>query len=421
VPKSSSARRTICRVNSTPHVLPGEDADRLGEDASAAGTQYRHAVNELVVPRPRRVTSLASFDVALVALIAGLSLMDVWAPLSFVTPEHHRLLLSLVFVAMSLVLVWRRRAPLVVLAFVFTSGSLLYLAIGAPEALGTFLPPLAAVYAVGRYAEPRTLVLAAPVALLGTAIHEVKDPNFTLSGPAIFFWALLAAAWPVGHAFRRRALAVEELQRVRLADIATERARIARELHDVVGHGISIVVLQVVAALGMLENANHEAARRRLLATERSARDTLAEMRRLLELLDERDAPLAPQPGLTDLERLISDARAVGVGVDLEVTGDPLDLPPGLELAAYRVVQEALTNVIKHAQSRRAHVRIAYGTDELAVEVLNEGGCVAGPLRGGRGLAGMGERVALYDGVLEVGARADGDFAVSARFPLAAS
>jgi signal transduction histidine kinase len=378
-------------------------------------------MTELVLPLPRRLASLPSFDVALAALVAGLSLMDVWAPLSFVTREHHRPLLSVVFVAMSLALVWRRRVPLVVLAFVFTSGSLLYLAVGAPEALGTFLPPLAAIYAVGRYAEPRALVLAAPVALLGTAIHEVKDPNFTLSGPAIFFWVLLAAAWPVGHAFRRRALAVEELQRVRQADVAAERARIARELHDVVGHGISIVVLQVVAALGMLESGSHEAARRRLLATERSARETLAEMRRLLELLDERDAPLAPQPGLGDVERLVSDARDVGVELDSEVTGDRIELPAGLELAAYRVVQEALTNVIKHARPCRALVRVAYGTDELAVEVLDEGAVVAGSPTGGRGLAGMRERVALYGGVLEVGPRQGGGFAVRARFPLGSS
>ena len=408
-------------MNVAPGLLPEEDADRPGEDAPVAGTQYRHRMNELVLPLPRRVASLPSFDVALAALVAGLSLMDVWAPLSFVTREHHRPLLSAVFVAMSLALVWRRRVPLVVLAFVFTSGSLLYLAVGAPEALGTFLPPLAAIYAVGRYAEPRALVLAAPVALLGTAIHEVKDPNFMLSGPAIFFWVLLAAAWPVGHAFRRRALAVEELQRVRQADVAAERARIARELHDVVGHGISIVVLQVVAALGMLESGSQEAARRRLLATERSARETLAEMRRLLELLDERDAPLAPQPRLSDVERLISDARDVGVEVDLEVTGDRIELPAGFELAAYRVVQEALTNVIRHARPRRAVVRVGFGADQLAVEVLDEGVVVARSPSGGRGLAGMRERVALYGGVLKVGPRTDGGFGVSARFPLASS
>ena len=376
-------------------------------------------MNELALAWPRRVTSLRSFDVALAALIAGLSLLDVWAPLSFVTREHHRPLLSVVFVAMSLALVWRRQVPLAVLAFVFTIGSLLYLAVGAPEALGTFLPPLAAIYAVGRYAEPRALVLAAPVALLGTAIHEVKDPNFTLSGPAIFFWVLLAAAWPVGHAFRRRARAVEELERARRADVAAERTRIARELHDVVGHGISVVVLQLVAALGMLEGGQHAAARTRLLATERRARDTLAEMRRLLELLDERGAPLSPQPGLSDLEQLISDTRDAGVEVGLEVTGAPVELPPGLELAAYRVVQEALTNVIKHARERRCHVRVAYGTTELTVEVLDEG-LAASPASypGGRGIAGMRERVALYAGVLEVGPRAGGGFAVRAWFPV---
>jgi len=376
-------------------------------------------MNELALSWPRRVASPPSVDVALAALVAGLSLMDVWAPLSFVTREHHRPLFSIVFVGMSLALIWRRRVPLVVLAFVFTSGSLLYLAVGAPEALGTFLSPLAAIYAVGRYAEPRALVLAVPVALLGTAIHEVKDPNFTLSGPAIFFWVLLAAAWPVGHAFRRRALAVDELERARRADVAAERTRIARELHDVVGHGISVVVLQLVAALGMLEGGQHDAARTRLFATERSARDTLAEMRRLLELLDEHGAPLAPQPGLSDLERLVSDTREAGVDVGLEVTGDPVELPPGLELAAYRVVQEALTNVIKHAREHRASVRVAYGTDELIVEVLDEG-VSAAPTSSvrGRGIAGMRERVALYEGVLEVGPRAGGGFAVRAWFPV---
>jgi signal transduction histidine kinase len=406
--------------NSSLPVLPWEDADRPGEDAHAAAAQYGHRVNELALPWPRRVLLWHSFDIALAAVVAALSMIDVWAPLSFVTREHHRPLLSVVFVAMSVALVWRRRVPLVVLAFVFTAGSLLYLAVGAPEALGTFLPPLAAIYAVGRYAEPRALVLAAPVALLGTAIHEVEDPAFTLSGPAIFFWALLAAAWPVGHAFRRRALAVEELRQTRQADLAAERARIARELHDVVGHGISIVVLQLVAAIGMLEGDEHDAARDRLLVTERSARDTLSEMRRLLEWLDERDPSLTPQPGLGDVARLIAEARDGGVDVDLETVGDAVELPAGLELTAYRVGREALTNVIKHARPRRAHVRVAYGGGELAVEVVDEGVAVTTPRRRGRGLAGMQERVALYGGLLEAGPRDGGGFRVAARLPVAA-
>lgn len=375
-------------------------------------------MDALALAWPRRVPRLPTADVLVAAAVAALSMVDVWAPLSFVTREGHRPVLSVVFLAASVSLLWRRRAPLAVLAFVFTSGSLLYLAVGAPEALGSFLPPLVAIYSVGRYSDPRALVLAAPVALLGTAVHEVKDANFTLSGPAIVFWALLAGAWPVGHAFRRRTLAVEELQRTRHADIAAERARIARELHDVVGHGISVVVLQLVAALGMIDSGEADVARERLIATERSARETLSEMRRLLGLLAEDDAALAPQPGLGELARLVADTRAAGVAVDLAVRGDPVELPAGLELAAYRVVQEALTNVIKHAHPRRAHVSVEYGPGVLAVEVVDEGTGTPTSLQGGRGLAGMRERVALYDGELEVGPRPGAGFGVRARFPV---
>ena len=379
---------------------------------------------------PRRVSSRPGSDVLLALLVAVLSELDVWAPLSFVGRQAHRPALSIVFLAGSLALVWRRRAPLAVLAFVYTSGSLLYLALGAPEALGTFLPPLVALYSVGRYSEARSLVLAGPLALIGTALHELKDPQFRLSGPAIFFWALLAAAWPLGRAFRQREGAVEalsrpaeELKRGREAEahaaVAAERARIARELHDVVGHGVSIVVLQLVATLGMLDNGDLTAARQRLLATERSSRQTLAEMRRLLGLLDEDETvALAPQPGLGELERLVADTRTAGVEVKLVVSGERVELPAGLELAAYRVAQEALTNVIKHAQPATAHVCLSYSPSALVVEVADDGSPPLGSLAGGRGIAGMRERVALYAGELTVGARPAGGFAVRARFPI---
>ena len=374
--------------------------------------------------------SLPSRDVLLAVCVGVLSELDVWAPLSFVGRQAHRPALSIVFIAGSLALVWRRRAPLAVLAFVYTSGSLLYLALGAPEALGTFLPPLVALYSVGRYSDARSLVLAGPLALIGTALHDLKDPQFKLSGPAIFFWALLAAAWPLGRAFRLREGAVEalsrqaeELKRVQEAEahaaVAAERARIARELHDVVGHGVSVVVLQLVAALGMLDNGDVAAVRQRLLAMERSSRQTLAEMRRLLGLLDEdAGASLAPQPGLEELERLVADTRTAGVEVELVVSGEPIELPAGLELAAYRVAQEALTNLIKHARPARAHVRLSYSPSELVVEVLDDGGGPTGLLDGGRGIAGMRERVALYAGELTVGARLAGGFGVRARFPI---
>ena len=363
-------------------------------------------------------------------LVAVLSELDVWAPPSFVGRQPHRPALSVVFLACSIALVWRRRAPLAVLAFVYTSGSLLYLAFGAPEALGGFLPPLVALYSVGRYSEARSLVLAGPLALIGTALHDLEDPQFRLSGPAIFFWAILAAAWPLGRAFHQRERAVdalsqqaEELIRGQEAEaraaVAAERARIARELHDVVGHGVSILVLQLVATLGTLEGGDLTATRQRLLATERSSRQTLAEMRRLLGLLDEDEAvSLAPQPGLGELEQLVADTRAAGVEVELEVAGERVELPAGLELAAYRIAQEALTNVMKHAQPAIAHIRLSYSRDELVVEVADDGTDPPESLDGGRGIAGMRERVALYAGELTVGARAVQGFEVRARFPI---
>ena len=379
---------------------------------------------------PDRRVRWSPSDVLVPAFVGAACQLDVWSPLPFVSPESHRLVLSLVFLASSLALVWRRRAPLAVLAFIYTISSLLYLTVGAPQALGTFLPQLVAVYSMGRYSDARNLVLAAPLVLLGTAIEELKDPNFTLNGPTIFYWGLLAGAWPVGHTLRQRERAVQtlsqhadQLQRNREVEaqvaVAAERARIARELHDVVGHGVSVIVLQVVAALGMLEKGDLAVARERLLATERAAREALAEMRRLLGLLDEDDhTSLAPQPRLSELDQLVTQTRAAGVAVELAVDGDPVNLPAGLELAVYRVAQEALTNVIKHAQPARANVRLTYQPHDVVVEIADDGHQPPSSTDGGRGIAGIRERVALYGGELAVGPTPVGGFVVRARFPI---
>jgi signal transduction histidine kinase len=387
-------------------------------------------VNALAVARPSRRLPWTARDALLAGFVALLCQLDLWFPLPFVTRESHRVVLGVVFLASSLALTLRRRAPVAVLAFVYGVGSLMYLAIGAPEALGTFLPPLVALYAVGRYADIRALPLAAAIALIGTAVHELEDPNFELSGPAIFFWAMVAAAWPLGRAFRVREEAVRSLSR-RAADLelsrdaeasaarAAERARIARELHDIVGHGVSVIVLQLVAASGMLDKGDDQAVRTRLAATERSARETLAEMRRLLELLGEDEtAALAPQPTLADLERLVEQARDAGVPVEFVVRGDRRELAAGLELTIYRVAQEALTNVIKHARPASARVCLTYTPDEVRIQVRDDGRTPAEVSVGSRGIAGMRERVALYAGELTVGPRAEGGFQVDARFPV---
>jgi signal transduction histidine kinase len=388
-------------------------------------------VQALAPQRSHRRFAWPGSDVLVVGFLAIVCQLDVWQPLPFVDHQAHRGVLSAVFLASSLALRWRRRAPVAVLAFIYTIQSLMYLAIGAPEALGAFLPQLVAIYSVGRYSDARNVLAVGPLVLLGTAMHEVKDPQFELSGPAVFYWALLAAAWPLGRAFRQRELAVtalsqkaEELERRRRAEAvaarAAERARISRELHDVVGHGVSVIVLQLVAGIAMLDEGQAARARQRLVSTERSARQTLAEMRRLLGLLHEDEsAELEPQPGLAELERLVADTRAAGVAVDMEVEGEPVELPAGLDLAAYRVAQEALTNVIKHAQPAAATVRVSYVPGEVTVDVIDDGRRPAAvTTNGGRGLAGMRERVDLYGGELTAGPRAGGGFEVRASFPI---
>ena len=382
--------------------------------------------------RPLRRLAWMRRDIVLPVLVAGWVQFDVWAPLpfSFVRMVGPRPIVSLLYAFTSLALVWRKRAPLAVLAFVMTCDAAEYLTFGAPEALGSVLPPFLAFYSVGRYARASSLALAGPLVLLGFAVHELKDPALGFNNAPSFLWLVLATAWPLGQAFQLRAaeaqvlaghvrqLAEERDESARAA-VASERARIARELHDVVGHGLSVIVLQLVAALTILEKSDTVHLRERLLRTERSARDALAEMRRLLGLLDDGEgASLAPQPRLDQLERLITDTCAAGAEVDLTITGEPVELPAGVELAAFRILQESLTNVLKHARPPRAHVRVAYEPDAIFIEVRDEGQSASAEEPGGRGLPGIRERVALYGGDLELGRATEGGYAVHVRLPL---
>lgn len=368
------------------------------------------------------------------ALLAVWVQGDVWGkpPIGFGHVVGPRPVLALLYAITSLALAWRKQAPLLVLAFVVTLDSAYYLVFGSPQGLGSLLPVCFAFYAVGRYSRPANLLIAAPLTLLGLAVHEVLDPDFTLSGSTALYWLALSAFWPLGYAFRRRAVEraaladharelAEDRDRMAAAAAEAERARIARELHDVVGHGLSVVVLQLVAALGVLDKGDVPAARERLLTTERSARDALAEMRRLLDLLDDGSAgSLAPQPGLAQLARLVADTRAAGGDVELTVSGTPVDLPPGVELAAYRILQESLTNVLKHARPPRAHICLAYAPGAVELEVRDDGRSPHDANPAGRGLSGMRQRVDLYDGELEVGPTAEGGFRVHARLPVPA-
>jgi signal transduction histidine kinase len=381
----------------------------------------------------RCIASLSAGEVVPAVLLAIWVQFDVWLsgpPLAFGHTVGPKPLVAALYAVTSVALVWRRRSPLPVLAFIVAADSALYAVYGAPEGLGSFLPVFFAFYSVGRYAPAKAVWVAAPLTCAAMVIHEALDPQFAFGGANAFFWLVLGSAWPIGHAFQRRAieadalarrarqLAVERDEAARTA-VESERARIARELHDVVGHGLSVIVLQLVAATALIDSGDASAARDRLASTERSARDALAEMRRLLDLLDDGEAPsLAPQPGLAQIQRLVADTRAAGAEIQLETVGAPSDLPAGVDLAAYRILQESLTNVLKHAKPPHARVLVAYEPDAVVLEVRDVGDAVNGARPGGRGLAGMRERVALYGGDLAVGPQPDGGYLVRASIPV---
>ena len=371
-------------------------------------------------------------DVVLAASVAVIGQLEVWGPdLGIAVLVGPASVNALGYLLASLALIWRRAAPVVVLAFIATVSSMQYLVAGASQGFGSFLPPFLAFYAVGRYAQTPALMVAVPLAVLGTAVHELRDPNFEFGGTALTFWIVFATAWPLGYAFRSRDLHARELagraerleaerdQRARLA-VAEERARLARELHDVVGHGVSVIVVQSVAATGSIETGDTEVARERLRAIEESARQSLAEMRRLVGLLDDPGDPeFQPQPSMAALGSLLQQVRDAGLCVELETRGQPRPLPPGVDLAAYRIVQEALTNTLKHAGPTHALVTIQYLPDALGVEVIDHGrGQNVDGSDGGRGHLGMRERVKLFGGNLEVGPGRGMGYRVRAVLPL---
>jgi signal transduction histidine kinase len=267
--------------------------------------------------------------------------------------------------------------------------------------------------------------------LAAIAFVVVRDPD---GDPAdIAFVASIATiAWLIGFAYhernRRTAELTERAERAERARetearaaAAEERARIAREMHDVVAHSLSVMVVQAEAAEAMLD-ADPARARRPLAAVQRTGRDALTELRRMLGVLRELaddGAELAPQPGLAGLGALVDDVRQAGLPVRVRVEGEERPLPPGIDLSAYRIVQEGLTNALKHAGPASAEVVVRYGERELELEVRDDGrGRASGANGGGHGLVGMRERVAIYGGELRAGPRPEGGFALVARLPL---
>jgi signal transduction histidine kinase len=210
----------------------------------------------------------------------------------------------------------------------------------------------------------------------------------------------------------------EREEKAQLA-VSEERARIARELHDIVAHGVSVIVAQARAGPHLTDDP--ERANGVFRAIESSGREALVELRRLLGILrsDDQQLAIGPQPGLTSLTSLVEQVRASGLPVDLRVEGEPVHLPAGVDLSAYRIVQEALTNVVKHAHATSAEVEVRYRPDALELAIVDDGRGAAVSTNGtGHGLIGMRERVALYGGKLDAGRRDGGGYSVRARLPL---
>jgi signal transduction histidine kinase len=341
-------------------------------------------------------------------------------------PPRTDLGLALVLVTVLPVAI-RRLWPLLSLTLVQAGACVM--AFDGPGIIGV-LPQTAVIYLVALRLR-RVPSLAALAAVLGTNAASIYFGKTSYGTPdntrMVIVSSLIAAGWALGYAVRQHRAYTEAMhdqaERRARTQIAEERLRIARELHDVVAHSMSLIAVQAGVANYVI-GARPEEAVRVLSSIEQASRAALRETRRLLGLLRDDDgvrlAPeFGPAPGLADLDELIARTGDAGVRVDLEVRGRPRPLPAGVDLAAYRIVQEALTNVVKHAAARTARVLVTYEDDGLRIEVTDDGrgGDVTGT---GHGIVGMRERAGLYGGRLRAGPRPARGFEVVARLPFEA-
>jgi signal transduction histidine kinase len=372
-------------------------------------------------------------DIAMALTVATIGQLDVWASdLTGAKVVGPRPAVATFYLMTALALAWRRRAPFAVAMIVVAANVAQAVAFGASEGQGVLVPGLIAFSSVGSHADrPRSLVALAGLAVVLLARETNNPDNTDLRHllDALAWESTIFAAWLLGAYLRTRRLYVAELEgrairaeRAReeqaRAAVAEERGRIARELHDAVAHGVTVMVVQAEAAEEML-GADPERAQQALRKVQQTGRQALVELRRLLGILrdDEAEADRAPQPVLADLDALIAAVAGAGLPVELRVEGAPVALPSGLDLSAYRIVQEALTNALKHAGRTSATVALTYGDGVLDLEISDDGVGHHASNGTGHGLAGMRERVALYGGEFTSGPRPGRGYVVHARFP----
>lgn len=373
------------------------------------------------------------FDIAWAATLAVLGVGVLWVSRPETAGLREPDVLGVVLALLSsLPLAWRRRHPLEVLGLVGVSAVSLevlhYTNAGAACVL-------VALYTAAALCERRQSLLAlaatavAIVIALGANWHDLTVLDVVAQ------YVVFGTAWILGDNVRTRRKYVAELEEKAIRMEAeheaqarrsamAERTRIARELHDVVAHSVSVMTVQASAARRLLDQAGADPEIREAMATvEATGREALTELRRAVGVLreDGDSAGLGPQPGVAELPMLVARAKEAGLSVELAIEGVARPLPSGVDLSAYRIAQEALTNAFKHAGPAHAVVRVCYGPDVLEVQVVDDGRGAAADLDGiggGNGLVGMRERVALYGGELRAGPRAGGGYEVKARLPL---
>jgi signal transduction histidine kinase len=384
-----------------------------------------------------------ALDWSVPAVILGIGIGDVSLHPRSVTfpgaPASHVAFLTFAVVVLGL----RRRAPLLApIAAILIVGW--WSSLWSSDHQGPFegfLVVVAAAYALGSLNSGRRLWYAAGLlaaTLLAGELVMVLAGS-ALPGDLLPIAVWQAAAFGIGYLISVRTdqvrqareaatIIAAEQERQTARAIEEERARIARELHDVVAHGLSVIVVQAGAERRALHNGTPEVPEIDgvLCAIERAGREALADLRRLLGLLrrTEEPAALAPQPGLAQLDDLLRSARDAGLAVDVETSGEHVPLPGGLDLTAYRIIQEALTNVLKHANAGSVRVGVAFHRNQLELEVTDDGTPAApGTLAAagaGHGLIGMRERVAVFGGTITAGPQPDGGWRVHSRLPVLA-
>jgi signal transduction histidine kinase len=368
-------------------------------------------------PFPRLRVDPLRLDYAIAAVTTVVAQIEIWVGHEV---HSHRLWGALVVSVPTLSIAFRRRYPALVGIGVPLFAATQHALARDPQIVASPIGYFCALYALAVWTAPQTFwtglttIVAADLATAAAPGGTLKD---TVPFTAVSAIAVLLVRRVIGDREQRAALAERERDLAAREAVVEERARIARELHDAIAHNVSMMVVQAGAERRVLDG--NEGTQEVLETIEGIGRSALTEMRRLVGMLrSDAPDPLAPQPGLDDLPLLVTQVREAGLPVELSIEGERQLLPVGIELSAYRIVQEALTNALKHAGEATASVHVRYRQDSLELEIVDNGDGSAAPVAGGgHGLVGMRERVALYGGRFDASRRAGGGFAVHVLLP----